>query len=53
MRQEDILLYVDALLAAGCLRVSAGAYPTVSLTELGDSVMREQTRIKLALAEAW
>ncbi|MEP6568167.1 MAG: ATP-dependent DNA helicase RecQ [Acidobacteriota bacterium] len=51
MRQEDILLYIEALLAAGCLRVSAGAYPTISLTELGDGVMREQERIELALAE--
>ncbi|MEP6819072.1 MAG: ATP-dependent DNA helicase RecQ [bacterium] len=49
MRQEDILLYVDALLAAGCLCVSPGAYPTVSITELGDRVMREQEQIELAL----
>ena len=49
MRQEDILLYIEALLAAGCLRVSAGAYPTISITELGDRVMREQEQIELAL----
>ena len=51
MRQEDILLYVDALLAAGCLCVSPGAYPTVSITELGDRVMREQEQIELALGD--
>ena len=50
MRQDDILLYVDALTAARCLRVSPGAYPTVSITELGERVMREQERIELALA---
>ena len=51
MRQEDILLYIDALLSGGCLRVSSGAYPTVSLTELGDRVMREQEQIQLAISE--
>ncbi|MGH9932035.1 MAG: RecQ family ATP-dependent DNA helicase [Pyrinomonadaceae bacterium] len=49
MRQEDILLYIEALLSVGCLRVSAGAYPTISITELGDRVMREQEQIELAL----
>ncbi len=49
MRQEDILLYIDALLSGGCLRVSAGTYPTVSITELGERVMREQEKVELAL----
>jgi ATP-dependent DNA helicase RecQ len=49
MRQEDIMVYIDALLGAACLRVSAGAYPTISVTELGERVMREQERIELAL----
>jgi ATP-dependent DNA helicase RecQ len=51
MKQDDILLYIDALTAAGCLRVSPGEYPTVSITDLGDRVMREQERIDLALPE--
>ncbi len=51
VRLEDLLVYIDALCAADCLRVSAGAYPTVSITELGERVMREQEQIKLALAE--
>ena len=49
MRQEDILLYIDALCAAHCLRPSPGAYPTISTTELGERVMREQELIELAL----
>ena len=49
MRQEDILLYIDALLGGGCLRVSGGTYPTVSITELGERVMREQEKVDLAL----
>lgn len=51
MKQDDILLYVDALCAVGCLRVSSGEYPTVAITELGDRVMREQERIQLAIPE--
>jgi ATP-dependent DNA helicase RecQ len=51
MRQDDILLYIDALCAAGCLRVSPGEYPTVSITEFGERVMREQERIELRLTD--
>jgi ATP-dependent DNA helicase RecQ len=49
MKQDDILLYIDALCAGGCLRVSSGEYPTISITELGNRVMREQERVDLAL----
>jgi len=31
------------------LRVSPGEYPTISITDLGERVMREQERIQLAL----
>jgi ATP-dependent DNA helicase RecQ len=51
MRQDDILLYIDALCVANCLRVSPGEYPTVSITEFGERVMREQERPELALTE--
>lgn len=51
MRQDDILLYIGALCAARCLRVSPGEYPTISITEFGDRVMRKQERIELALTE--
>ena len=51
MRQDDIMLYIDALCGARCLRVSSGEYPTVSITDLGDRVMREQERIQLALTD--
>jgi ATP-dependent DNA helicase RecQ len=49
MTQDEIMLYVDALVAAGHLRVTGGAYPTVQLTATGDDVMRERADIKLAL----
>jgi ATP-dependent DNA helicase RecQ len=51
MRQDDILLYIEALVTARCLQVSAGEYPTVSITELGDRVMRQVERVELALAK--
>ncbi|HEX8115769.1 MAG TPA: helix-turn-helix domain-containing protein, partial [Pyrinomonadaceae bacterium] len=49
MTQDEILLYVDALVAAGCLHVAGGAYPTVSLTPLGGEVMRERAAVQLRL----
>ncbi|MDQ1558476.1 MAG: ATP-dependent helicase RecQ, partial [Pyrinomonadaceae bacterium] len=49
MTQDEILLYVDALVAAGALYVSGGNYPTVSLTALGRDVMRELASVELAL----
>ena len=49
MTQDELELYVDALISASCLKVKPGAYPTVSTTDLGDRVMREQERVELAL----
>jgi RecQ family ATP-dependent DNA helicase len=49
MTQDEILLYVDALVAAGCLQVAGGAYPTVSLTPAGGEVMRERAAVQLRL----
>jgi ATP-dependent DNA helicase RecQ len=49
MRQDDLLLYIDAIVAAGGMEISPGEYPTVAITDLGDRVMREQERIELAL----
>ncbi|HJR07034.1 MAG TPA: RecQ family ATP-dependent DNA helicase [Pyrinomonadaceae bacterium] len=49
MTQDEILLYIDALVSAGALRVTGGTYPTVSITALGQDVMRERCAIELAL----
>jgi len=51
MRQDDILLYLDALVKARCLQVSTGNYPTVSITELGERVMRQQAQVELGLPQ--
>ncbi|MCA1556585.1 MAG: RecQ family zinc-binding domain-containing protein, partial [Acidobacteria bacterium] len=49
MTQDEIILYIDALVAAGALRVTGGTYPTVSITNTGSDVMRERASIELAL----
>jgi superfamily II DNA helicase RecQ len=49
MRQDDIVLYIDSLVAAECLEISSGLYPTISITDRGDAVMREHERVELAL----
>jgi ATP-dependent DNA helicase RecQ len=51
MAQDELQLYIDALINARCLRVKGGAYPTISTTELGDRVMREQEQVTLALPQ--
>ncbi|HEX5964906.1 MAG TPA: RQC domain-containing protein, partial [Pyrinomonadaceae bacterium] len=50
MLNDEIQFYIDALIVAGCLKVKGGAYPTISNTDLGDRVMREQEQITLALS---
>ena len=42
---------LNTLIRTGCVTVSGGQYPTLSLTELGGEVMRKQKRIPLALPE--
>jgi len=49
MAQDELQLYIDVLVSARCLRVKGGAYPTISTTDLGDRVMREQEQVTLAL----
>lgn len=51
MTQDELMTYIDALVAAGCLKVTGGAYPTVSLATLGGDVMRERAHVELALPE--
>ncbi len=51
MTQDELLLYIDALVAAGCLNIAGGAYPTVSLSSFGADVMRERAALELAIPE--
>ena len=52
MAQDELETYIDALIDARCLKVKGGAYPTISTTELGDRVMREQELVELVLTRA-
>jgi ATP-dependent DNA helicase RecQ len=49
MTQDEIMLYVDALVVAGCLNVTSGAYPTVAITHTGREVMHERAAVRLPL----
>ena len=42
---------LDSLIRAGCIAVSTGEYPTLSLTELGRAVMLRQQTVPLTLPE--
>src|SRR5262245_20385313 len=47
--QDDLTRFINALIVAGCVRQTGGAFPTVNLTTLGGAVMRDQTRVELDL----
>jgi ATP-dependent DNA helicase RecQ len=51
MTQDELMIYIDALVASGCLSVASGTYPTVSLSPLGNEVMRERASVELALPQ--
>ncbi|MGD0652062.1 MAG: RecQ family ATP-dependent DNA helicase [Verrucomicrobiia bacterium] len=42
---------LDTLIRAGCVALSSGKYPTLSLTELGGDVMRRKKNITLPLPD--
>jgi ATP-dependent DNA helicase RecQ len=50
LTQDELMGFIDALVSAGALRVSGGAYPTVALTPFGNDVMRERAKIELSIA---
>ncbi len=51
MTRDEITVYIRALIDAECIRVSSGAYPTVSLTALGRDVMTGRAETKLEIKE--
>jgi len=52
MQNDEIVLFIEALISARCLGVSPGQYPTVSITELGNAVMLERDKVLLSLPES-
>jgi ATP-dependent DNA helicase RecQ len=53
MTQDELMIYIDALVAAGCLKVMSGSYPTVSITPLGTEVMHQRQQVLLALPQTF
>jgi ATP-dependent DNA helicase RecQ len=51
MTQDELTLYIDALVAAGCLNTTGGTYPTISLSSFGADVMRERATLELAIGD--
>jgi uncharacterized protein YpbB len=51
MQNDELMLFIEALIAARCLSVSAGQYPTVSITDFGNAVMLEKDKVLLSLPE--
>ena len=49
MRQDELLHYIEKLTLNSCLRLSTGAYPTITITESGERVMRQQEELLLDL----
>jgi len=49
MRQDEIMLFIEALVSARCLRINRGQYPTVSITDFGNLVMLEKEKVELCL----
>jgi ATP-dependent DNA helicase RecQ len=47
--QDDLTLYLNALIVAGCIDQSRGAYPVLHLTALGRDVMQDRARVDLDL----
>ena len=51
MTQDDITVYIKALIQSGCISVGRNQYPTVSLTDFGREVMMSRAEVMLELPE--
>ena len=49
MTQDEITLFIKALIQADCINVDKGAYPTVGLTDFGREVMMGRAEARLEL----
>ncbi len=47
--QDELTRFINALIVAGCVKQSGGAYPTVSLLPSGKEVMHDRARVELDL----
>jgi uncharacterized protein YpbB len=51
MTQDELMVYIDALVSAGALEVTTGSYPTIANSSLGNDVMRQKATIELSIGE--
>lgn len=49
LSRDEVVDYVDALVKAGCLLVDAGVFPKISITKLGEDVMRQKQTVQLII----
>jgi ATP-dependent DNA helicase RecQ len=49
--EDYVWVLLNSLIRTGCLAVSTGQYPTLSLTELGGDIMRKKQRIPMVLPD--
>jgi ATP-dependent DNA helicase RecQ len=49
MTQDEITMFIKALIQADCINVDKGAYPTVGLTDFGREVMMGRAEARLEL----
>ncbi|HUJ11734.1 MAG TPA: RecQ family ATP-dependent DNA helicase [Verrucomicrobiae bacterium] len=49
--EDYVWSLLNALIRADCIAVSSGQYPTLSLTQLGGSVMRREQKIPMVMPE--
>ncbi|HMG33798.1 MAG TPA: ATP-dependent DNA helicase RecQ [Blastocatellia bacterium] len=52
LSQDELNGYIKALIKAGCIGVSKGLYPTITLTEFGREVMHERAKVRLEMRSA-
>lgn len=49
MTIDELKAWINALIKSGCLQVARGEFPTVSITDFGDDVMRERRTVELTV----
>ena len=49
LSHDELVAYINALIKAGCLIIDGDTFPKISITNLGENVMREKTKVKLLL----
>jgi ATP-dependent DNA helicase RecQ len=49
LSHDELIVYINALIRAGCLLIDGDTFPKISITNFGEDVMREKIKVKLLL----